>query len=87
MPTLHPSFLKLHPADELREARELEPIPFPRGGAEGLDAPVSRIGRWDPRTDAIAQAERALKAVEGRFAELRQLLDESGDDDDRPRAA
>lgn len=84
MPTLHPSFLKLHPAEELREARELEPIPFPRG-EEGL--PVSRIGRWDPRTDAIAQAERALKAVEGRFAELRQLLDESGDDDDRPRAA
>jgi hypothetical protein len=87
MPTLDPSFLKLHPAEELREARELEPIPFPRAGAERAELPVSRIGRWDPRIDAIAQAERALKAVEGRFADLRQLLDESGDDDDRPRAA
>ncbi|MDX2016450.1 MAG: hypothetical protein SFY95_02270 [Planctomycetota bacterium] len=85
MPTLHPSFLKLHSAEELRESSELAPIPFPRHLDEA--APVSRIGRWDPRTDAIAQAERALKAVEGRFAELRQLLDESGDDDDRPRAA
>lgn len=67
--------LKLH-----RETPDPDVIPFPRAREE-----------WSPRLagsmDSIRNVEKALEAVESRFAQVRALLDETDGDDDRPRAA
>lgn len=66
--------LKLHvPEPEHADA----PIPFPGRAADPA---------WRPRLTEH-DAERAVREVESRVARLAAILNENGDDDDRPRAA
>lgn len=83
-----------------RREREARGTAFPRltgtDGAWSTDAPVSRIGRWDPlpphrlalRPPAAHPAEDAIERAERRLENLRHILGYDGARaDEGPRAA